>query len=1640
MKYVLASSYECFIWQRVLRGAVDPGLVLSYGVRIIGQLKPKTLDTALRILLTRYFPNLLSRFIELNGRLYKRSQGVSAQVLDIIDVSKEFSSVQHHVKEVKIDHYSGPLFKFKLLRLCPDDYLLQLSFSHLVYDGDGYNDLCHYLGQSYNDALNDYQLVEKPTNPVQLESRQKTQQDIEFWKEYLHQRSLVQQLPFLRKNNISVHHFSTRKMKIDGQLFENLCHAAEKAQVSLFQLILGCSAVLLARYLAAYKQQDEIILSHTVSLREQGSPLGCYTNLVPLFISHDPLWTPTDYLIQIKKIRRQVREHQHVAITDIIPFANEKLNRHARILNVVINQSQGLVPHTAPRLSGLDTTLVSYPDTGGPFDLSINFSVGNDGLYLSFDAPAHLASNSLLSEFAAHFEKTLDFFIHHPDEPIASLQLTAPLKPVARGPVCHYQDAETVATTIVKQSREQIEKTAVIFADSRLNYSELADKAVALSHRLYSVLDTESAAGGIGLHLSRTELLPIAMLSAMIINVRFIPLEESLPIKRLSYVIEETNLTVVIVDSHVDATYIVQHHPNVRILVLDEIVSSQSTVNTVSTAGIERFDNPDNTAYVMFTSGSTGAPKGVAISNANLYNFLVSMQTAPGLISEDYMLALTPISFDISILELLLPLFCGATLEIIDNHTRQSAAALASKINNSPVTVIQATPSSWMLLKNVDWHADRVLTLLTGGEAIASDVASYLLAQGHHLYNMYGPTEATIWASCSRIDDVSRICLGIPVNNTEFFVVDSDFQSVPIGVQGQLLIKGECVGQGYLNYDSSAAFIELPSHEGRFYCTGDLVRHLGDGDIEYLGRIDNQVKINGFRIEPEEVTTKIKAIVGDVNVLTVVRTHPDKHLCCFYHTNQVDNIDSEAVLAQLKKALPDYMVPKALIRLVKIPLTPNGKVDIKHLSQTPMMELLTDSSNTTTGAKAKAEKDEDALTQALKQLMFDTLDIEISDLETPFGWFGLNSISYNLLSHRLFERFAVRIAPYQFYAINTLAALGQVIAHSTSEPNDNTSINSVVNTGHQPQARASVASTSTEVSNPHRSDIAIVGIATLMPKGLEAEDFWASLMNKQSLICESTRPSLPRAYHAGFLDNIDQFDEKFFSISPLEAHHMDPRQRLLLQTAWRALEDAGYRRSALAGSKVGCYIAATGMDYATLQAREDHPQSPYSLPGTSLSILSNRLSNFFDWRGPSYTLDTACSGSLIALVKACRDLCFNVCDIALVGGVNIIADAQINQGLEAGNFMSSQHRCATFDAEADGYVRGEGVGCVLIKRYQDAVCDNDAIHALIKSFAENHGGRANSLTAPNPEAQTALLLDAYTPELAKQVSYIETHGTGTKLGDPIEIDALKAAWQQLCASPSHQTVWLGALKSNIGHLEPAAGVASLAKVILALKHQVLPANMHFNQLNPYISLDDSPFEVLTSSREWKVQGPRVAGISSFGFGGVNAHLVVAEASAIQASRTFKSGYLITLSARSVKSLEQMREQLARFLERQLREGRDIGIDRLAYTMNTGREHFEYRLAWVVNSVEHLIELITTTATEQLVIVKPSNVQAKLSLDANSPHYASQLMMWRHSYLRGQELDWELLHQNDSQQRIHLPTYRFDTRSHWFDRTTHDSLR
>jgi acyl transferase domain-containing protein/NADP-dependent 3-hydroxy acid dehydrogenase YdfG/acyl carrier protein len=595
--------------------------------------------------------------------------------------------------------------------------------------------------------------------------------------------------------------------------------------------------------------------------------------------------------------------------------------------------------------------------------------------------------------------------------------------------------------------------------------------------------------------------------------------------------------------------------------------------------------------------------------------------------------------------------------------------------------------------------------------------------------------------------------------------------------------------------------------------------------------------------------------------------------------------------------------------------------------------------------------------------------------------------------------------------------------------------------------------------------IAVIGMACRFPGAKDCFDFWRNLDSGVSSVVQipamrwdrdkyySSDPETPDASVSkwgGFIDDIDRFDAGFFKISRREAELMDPQQRIMLELAWNCMEDAGYAPSRLRGSATGVYVGVCNFDYKELLEKLPTPIEGHLSTGTYCALIPNRISYEFDLRGPSMPIDTACSSSLVALHEAVHALRRGECSAALVGGVSLLCSPTYYVAFSKTGMLSPDGACKTFDTAANGYVRGEGAGLIMLKPLRQALADGDRICGLIRGTAVNHGGRVQTVTSPSAFAQAKVIVDAYqrSGTSPANVSYIEAHGTGTPKGDPIEINGLRRAFaaleKQFGAQLAPRSCAIGSVKTNIGHLEAAAGIAGIIKTLLAMRHRRLPGLLHFKRLNPRISLEGSPFYILEQSQEWMPVAsgmPLCAGVSSFGFGGVNAHAVLEEYRCQQAASAPLSRSLpFVISARTKESLRDYSRNLARHL----RANPGLPLPAVLRTMFR-REAMEERLALFVDSIAELSACLdadmenpgrgyrgrSARDNDTAASAEPPSQRAGKDVIGEN---ASDSRTLAQNWVNGTSVDWDAMCAPDVGM-VSLPSYPFADKRYWIPAAT-----
>jgi acyl transferase domain-containing protein len=566
--------------------------------------------------------------------------------------------------------------------------------------------------------------------------------------------------------------------------------------------------------------------------------------------------------------------------------------------------------------------------------------------------------------------------------------------------------------------------------------------------------------------------------------------------------------------------------------------------------------------------------------------------------------------------------------------------------------------------------------------------------------------------------------------------------------------------------------------------------------------------------------------------------------------------------------------------------------------------------------------------------------LEEIDIHEPFSSYGLDSSKTMLLSGELAAALNMPVSPTVFWDYPSLYELSHYLGG-----------------GAEAQKLNQEPAASREMSD-RRDLIAIVGIGCRFPNVSGSREFWGLLLQggdavRQYPVHREQLGELKAERLGGYLDQIDGFDYPFFNVSYREAIRMDPQQRLLLEVAWDALMDAGISPDSWANTKSGVFIGISNSDYGRRELESSDDLHIHSVVGGALCIAANRLSYFLGLQGPSMAIDTACSSSLVAVHQACSSIWSGESEQAIAGGVNVILSSAITSSLSKAGMLAADDRCKTFDARADGYVRGEGCGIVVLKPLSKALGDGDEVYAVIPGSAVNQDGRSNGITAPNQSSQEKLLESAYEKAgiQSHQIGYIEAHGTGTYLGDPIEVKALGRVLSQ--DNVAAETVYLGSVKSNIGHLESAAGIAGLIKSALIMKHGVIPPSLHFQNWNPEIPHESFPFVVPTESVKLRSGNEVYAGVSSFGFGGTNAHIVLGRPIHQLPPQSDSSPFLFMLSAARKDGLALLAQKYVDWLK----ITNEPDLMAICSTLLRGRKHHEHRLAIAATSKDTLLEAL-----------------------------------------------------------------------------------
>jgi myxalamid-type polyketide synthase MxaB len=1019
---------------------------------------------------------------------------------------------------------------------------------------------------------------------------------------------------------------------------------------------------------------------------------------------------------------------------------------------------------------------------------------------------------------------------------------------------------------------------------------------------------------------------------------------------------------------------------------------------------------PDTIAYLQYTSGSTGSPRGVMLTHGNILSNCAQIERAAGVGQDTVAVFWAPFVHNAGLIGALLQiLYSGGVCRLMP-----PAAFLEKPMRwLRAVSRYRATHSGGSMFAYEQCRRcfrpeeDRGLDLSSwrmasgGGESIRPAVlrrfsetfGPYGFRANAHWHG-YGLTEATLVVTgslepkgpvtlpvlgrglerhevipCAEEDPgaVTLVSAGRAVEGVRLEIVEpaSRTRCAPDTI-GEIWVAGPLIARGYWGDEEATratfACRTGDTGDGPFLRTGDL-GFIRDGHLYVTGRLKDLIILRGKNYYPQDIAESVEgahqAIRPNATAAFAVEFESEERPVVVLEVERAwcDNLDVEEVGRAVFQAIAGRMELRVheivFVPPGTIPRTPGGKIRRQECRQAYLGGTLpvlgrrpaAHHPGVSSSVGGNPGCSEETLVRQVRGLVQQVLHLPAPpDEGTGFTTLGMDSLLAVELSNRVRTLWNGAAPPSGILAFDypNARALGSYLAARLSGPTR------PVSAPAQPPADA----------------IAVVGLACRFPGAADEEQLWRLLCEGRDAITEvpadrwdlaayyDPNPDAPGkmyARHGGFIDGIDTFDPQFFGISPREAASLDPQHRLLLEVCRHALESAGIPPSGLRGSNTGVFVGVSGGDFAQLlTACGEETIGPYLATGTSRAAAAGRISYTLGLEGPCLALDTACSSSLVAVHQACVALRGGECDLALAGGVNVILSPAATVALCRARMLSPAGRCRPFDAGADGYVRAEGCGVVVLRRLADALAAGDPVLAVVRGSAVNQDGASGGLTVPNGPAQQRLIAMALARAGVSpaDVAYLEAHGTGTVLGDPIEV---QAAAEALGRGRDHaRPLLLGSVKANLGHLETAAGVAGLIKVVLALHRGLIPGQPHFREPNPHLPWARLPVAVVAQSRPWP-EGRRIAGVSSFGFSGTNAHVVLEAPPASPARERSAGLQLLALSARDEGALRQLAGAYASWLTDH--PGADLAD--VCFTASAGRDHMPERAALAAGSTDQM---------------------------------------------------------------------------------------
>ncbi|HXB23008.1 MAG TPA: amino acid adenylation domain-containing protein, partial [Candidatus Solibacter sp.] len=1532
-------------------------------LRITGELDAEALEQAFSDVIERH-ESLRTIFPEQDGVPYQHVLSIeeARPAINVETIQEPRLSERLAIATATGIHLEREIpLKVWLFHLDSRRHVLLLVLHHIAGDGWSMAPLARDFEQAYRARSRghaphfqklpvqyaDYTLWQRRLLGDENDSASMIAQQMEFWRKALAGLPEELNLPTDRpRPSTPSYRGEVLSFHINPALHSSLLRVARHWGASLFMVLHAGLAALLSRLGAG----NDIPIGTVVAGRNESA----LDDIVGFFVNSLVLRTDVSGNPSLAELVKRVRKFALEAYTrQDVPFErlvddlqpSRAMARHPlfQVMLVLQNAPEANLglPWSSIELESLLQRMAKYDLT---FSLMESLGAAGEplGIKAFLEFSVELFDRATIENMVHRWLQLLSHAVAAPDVPLQQFNILLPQERQLLLEEFNNSAAAVPSFTLPDLFEAQAARTpdspALIVGEQSISYAQLNERSNRLAHYLIGLgIGPESL---VGIALDRSAEMIVGIMAALKAGAAYLPLDPEYPKARIAHILGNAAPAAVLTTSLLSARLPRIGTP--KVITVDAADLKNELVQHPDHNPARNL-LPQHPAYVIYTSGSTGTPKGVVVTHAGIPSLLRTQRERARINGTSRILQFASLNFDASLWEIVMALTAGAALVLVRNE--RGGVPLHDLLVTQKVTHALLPLGA---LATLEEHGEiPVECLINGGEALPGDVVAHW-ASGRHMINAYGPTETTVCATMSApLSGSTTPPIGSPVANTRVYLLDEHLGLVPANVAGELYISGPSLARGYMKQPGLTAerFVADPYSKGpgtRMYRTGDLARWRADGTLDYIGRADGQVKIRGFRIETGEIEAVLKSFPEVSQAVVTVRDvrQLGKQLVAYLVSATKSGLDINFIRKGLTERLPGYMVPAAFIVLESLPLLPNGKLDRKAL---PSADELDPKAQTFVSPDSELE-------HVIAVVWREVLRIDKVGINDNFFDLGGHSLLLVRVHARLQKFFDVPLPMVKLFEYPTIAALANYL--ELSQPS----------LAGQPAASQRARHKTSGMPHLQYSDIAVIGVACRFPGARSVEDFWNSLKAGVESIASLSEEELARLPHdlvhnpdfvnaTGILRDIDLFDAEFFGLSPAEAVATDPQQRLMLECAWEAMESAGYNPQ---GESLGVFAGTGESLYRNLL--EGDKDLVNSLGGMQLTIgtgkdhIAPRLSYLLDLRGPSVPVNTACSTSLVAVHLACRSLLNFECDMALAGGVSL--GPQTGYIYQENSILSPDGRCRAFDASARGTVPGSGAGIVVLKRLDDALAGGDHVYAVIKGSAINNDGKSKvGYTAPSVEGQREVIERAFAVADVKpeQVSYVEAHGTGTPLGDPIEVEALR----QVFGNSAVKTCALGSVKTNIGHLDSAAGVAGLIKTVLCLQNRTLVPSLHFEQANPQLDLEHSPFYVNTQTGSWE-RADRFAGVSSFGIGGTNAHVVLAEAPAPPPSGPSRQWQVLTLSANSEAALEQKKTDLVNFLLAHPQ----VKLADVAFTLNIGRKALPVRQSFICANNEDALAALS----------------------------------------------------------------------------------